>query len=120
MEWDKRRSPRFECRGAASVRIAVGEPPCQARIVDLSLDGCLLVSQRPHGLTQDMKVELIFEVRHLPFRVRGQVKVLRSETMVGFEFVNLTDRVRRDLYALIEELKEEIIKRVKESKTQDA
>jgi len=51
-------------------------------------------------------VELIFDVNHLPFRVRGQVKAIRSGRKIGFEFPPMRERAQRDLRDLIEELKE--------------
>jgi len=98
------------------VKISADEPPCHATIVDLSVEGCLLVFQKRQSLSNNLKVELIFEVNHLPFRVRGQVRGIRSSKMVGLQFIQLNGRVRRELEALIEELKEDIIKRLAELK----
>jgi c-di-GMP-binding flagellar brake protein YcgR len=119
MSWERRRDPRFECRGVASVQLATGEPPCAGKIVDLSAAGCLLVFRKRQCLPQDMHVELTFEVDHLPFRVRAQVKNVRSDTMAGFQFLGLSARVRRDLKDLVEELKENILKRIAEIKAHE-
>jgi hypothetical protein len=119
MDWEKRRNPRFECRGVASVQTAAGDPPCPARIVDLSLEGCQLIFQKRQSFPKDKRVELTFEVDHLPFRVRGQVKAIRSDKIAGFQFLELSERARRALEALIQELKENILKRIAELKAHE-
>jgi hypothetical protein len=58
-----------------------------------------------------MLVELTFEINHLPFRVRGQVKALRTDTTIGFQFPLLSERVRNQLEDLMKELMENIMRR---------
>jgi hypothetical protein len=82
----------------------------------LSVEGCLLILRKRQSLPKDMRVELIFEVDHLPFRVRGQVREARSDKMVGFQFFQVNERVRRNLKDLVEELKGNIVKRLAEIK----
>jgi hypothetical protein len=110
MSWEKRKHPRFECRGTASVQIAAGKPPCPAKIVDLSAEGCLLILREQQNLMKDITVELAFEINHLPFRVRAQAKAVRSEKMVGFQFLDLNERARRNLKDLVEEVKADMLK----------
>jgi len=56
-------------------------------------------------------VELIFNVNHLPFRVRGHVRGLRSSTMFGFHFFGVSVRTSLQIEDLIEELKESAAKK---------
>jgi hypothetical protein len=72
----------------------------------VSLGGCLIQLEKPRRLTKDALVELIFNVNNLPFRVRGQVKVVRSSTNVGFEFHQVSRRMSQQLEDLINELKQ--------------
>jgi hypothetical protein len=58
-----------------------------------------------------MLVELTFEIDHLPFRVRGQVKAIRTDRTIGFQFPLLSERVRNQLEDLMKELIENIMKR---------
>jgi hypothetical protein len=60
--------------------------------------------KEPLILIMDETVELIFNVNQIPFRVRGKVRALRSEKMVGFQFPQLSERSRRQLEELIGEL----------------
>jgi hypothetical protein len=57
-----------------------------------------------------MLVELTFEINHLPFRVRGQVKAIRTDTTIGFQFPLLSERVRNQLEDLMKELMATIMK----------
>lgn len=100
-----RRSPRLSCSGLAGVQtLPVCDKPCPSKIMDLSIGGCLMEFERPLTLAIDEVVELIFCVNHMPFRVRGKVRMIRSEKLVGFQFPLLSDRVRRQLEDLVGEL----------------
>src|ERR1035437_960638 len=104
LDTEKRRYPRFECTGTGGVRIASSEPPSCAKIVDLSIDGCLMVLQQPPAIPQDSLVELTFIVNWLPFRVRAIAKVIRSATTIGVQFHQVSKRTQLYLEDLIEEL----------------
>jgi hypothetical protein len=104
-----RRSPRLECSGLASVQtLPACEMPYPAKIINLSVGGCLMEFERPMALIQDEIVELLFCVNQMPFRVSGQVRVIRSVKLVGFQFPQLNDRVRSQLEELIGELIEHL------------
>jgi len=113
---EMRRAPRLQCSGLAGIQtLPVCEKPCPARIVDLSVGGCLMEAERPLTLAVDEIVELIFCVNHMPFRVRGRVRVLRSDREIGFQFPQLSDRIRRQIEDLIGELIEHLKKLHQES-----
>jgi len=109
MATERRRDPRFECAGAVDVQLHVGEPPCLARIVNLSAEGCLVVFREPQRLSQDMIVELTFRIDDLRFRVWGQVRTIRSDREIGFQFPLLSDRVRGRIEDLIAQLIEDFL-----------
>ncbi len=94
------------CAGAAEIVFVADAPSCPAKVSNLSVEGCLLVAERPVDLFKEALVELAFTVNQLPFRVRAQVKAVRSETEYGFQFVLLSDRSKRRLEELMEELRE--------------
>ena len=66
--------------------------------------------KRPMELAVDEIVELIFNVNQMPFRVRAKVRAIRSDVLVGFQFLQLSERTRRHLHELIGELIESLIK----------
>ena len=103
---EQRRHPRLRCFGAAEVYFTVNGVPCRAKVVNLSLEGCLAILETPQTMKQDAMVEIVFSVNQLPFRVRGQIKAVRSSTEVGFLFPALSKRARVRLEDLIEELRE--------------
>jgi c-di-GMP-binding flagellar brake protein YcgR len=108
---ERRRYRRLDCTGPSTVQFAAGEALCPATIANLSTGGCLIVLREPQLLSQDMLVELTFDINHLPFRVRGQVRTLHSDTTIGFQFPQLSERVRKQLEDLMKELMENILKR---------
>lgn len=111
-----RRAPRLQCSGLAGIQtLPAVEKPCPAKIVNLSIGGCLIESERPLKLAADEIVELIFCVNHMPFRVRGRVRAIRSDTLIGFQFPQLSERVRMQLLDLVGELIEHLAKLHKES-----
>jgi hypothetical protein len=111
-----RRAPRLQCSGLAGIQtLPAVEKPCPAKIINLSIGGCLIESERPLALAVDEIVELIFCVNQMPFRVRGRVRAIRSETLMGFQFPQISDRVRRQLEDLVGELIEHLAKLHKES-----
>jgi hypothetical protein len=111
-----RRAPRLQCSGLAGIQtLPAVEKPCPAKIINLSIGGCLMESEKPLTLGLDEIVELIFCVNHMPFRVRGKVRAIRSQTVIGFQFPQLSDRVRMQLQDLVGELIEHLAKLHKES-----
>jgi len=120
---EKRRYPRIPCSGSASVHLTSGEDSVEASypssIVNLSMGGCLVVLHKPQKLAEDTNVELSFQVNHLPFRVRGKVRAIRSESKIGLQFLQVSERVRKQLEDLVDELFKEVIKRFKERQETD-
>jgi c-di-GMP-binding flagellar brake protein YcgR len=88
--------------------LPVYEKPCPGKIVNLSMGGCLVALQTPPELVMNERVELIFCVNQMPFHVRANVRSIRSETLIGFQFSHLSNRVRMRLEDLIKELIEQL------------
>jgi len=108
---EHRQSPRLGCRGFGAIQtLPANERPCPARILNLSMGGCLMELKGPLDLAVDEIVELIFNVNQTPFRVRAKVRALRSKGLVGFQFLQLSERTRRHLCELIGELIEGLVK----------
>ena len=105
---DSRRHPRLKCDGEAEVLPSVDATPYPAKIVNLSVEGCLLVLLTAETLSNGAVVELVFNINQLPFRVRAQVKVVRSPTEFGVHFILMSDRSRRRLADLMQELAEDL------------
>lgn len=114
MSEEQRRHPRLRCFGSGEVYFEVNGVPCPAKVLNLSLEGCLLILQAPEHqpwmepltVAHDQFVEIVFSVNQLPFRVRGQIKAVRPDQQLGLRFPALGRRTRVRLEDLIEELKE--------------
>jgi c-di-GMP-binding flagellar brake protein YcgR len=109
MATEKRRYPRFECEGSASILTGPDQDALSGRIVNISANGCLILLKDSEKLDYDSIVELNFRINDIPFRVWGKVKVARSATAYGFEFPLLSERVRKRLENLITELIEDFL-----------
>ena len=107
---EQRRGPRVHCTGTVSVRPAVRQDFLFANLADLSTGGCQIAFKEPHRLWRESFVDLKFEVNHLPFRVSGQVKGIRSATTAGFGFPLLSESAQTQLEDLVEELIRNLIK----------
>ena len=100
---EKRMHSRFECKGKAQVYFTPSAAPCAAEVLNLSLGGGLIVLQQPRDTDHGENIEVAFTVNRLPFRVRAQVRAVRSDRVFGVLFV-LSERVKGHLQDLIEEL----------------
>jgi len=82
------------------------EKPCTARIENMSEGGCLMELQESKDFSIDEVVELSFCINHLAFRVRARVRAIRPKAMIGFEFLQLSQRARGQIKDLLAELVE--------------
>jgi hypothetical protein len=111
-----RTSPRLQCSGTAGIQmLPIIDDPTPAKILNLSIGGCLMELERPLTVAIDDTAELIFCVNNWPFRVRGKVRAIRSEKLIGFQFPQLNDRIKRQLEDLIGEMIAHLTKLHKQS-----
>jgi hypothetical protein len=103
---DRRRNPRFPCSGEAQIRSLVTGLSAHGKVGNLSLCGCRLQLGICQVFRKGEAVEISFCVRQLPVRVLGSVQQALSGQVVGIEFTMLTERGKRRLLELIEELTE--------------
>jgi len=108
---EHRRFPRIPCTGTAGVQMTAGETFFPATMMGLCASGCLMALQKPQRLSQVAFIELRFQVNHLPIRVRGQVRGIRSAISAGFSFPLLSETVRMQLEDLVAQLLKNFVKR---------
>jgi hypothetical protein len=101
---ERREDPRFKCLGKATIQGLPEGLRCPAKIVEMSARGCLLQVQEPTNLALEASAELTFTVKQEPFRVRAEVRSLRSPLLIGFRFIQVTTRTESRIAELIEEL----------------
>lgn len=78
----------------------------KGRLVDVSLGGCRIRSQEKFPLGIYRRVEVEFVLDRLPFRLAGVVQTLHDRYTIGIRLLDLSDRKREQLAALMEELSE--------------
>jgi PilZ domain len=105
-EEDRRRHPRFQCGGEAEIRTLCSGHRAQGKIINLSVGGCLIQLEDDHNFRRGEGAEMTFCVRQLPLRVQGSIRQTYVGQAVGVEFTVLTERGKRQLLQLIEELAE--------------
>ena len=120
MAEEQRKHPRLHCAGDAELHLLTELAPRPAKVQDLSIQGCLLLADRPVALEPGTLLEISFVVNRLPFRVKAQLRVARSATMFGFQFFQVSARTTRQLEDLIVELQEDNFKLAKAPKTMRA
>jgi hypothetical protein len=103
---DRRQQPRFPCNGNAEIRSLESGLCATGKIENLSLCGCRLLVEDCHKFRAGETVEMSFIVRQLPLRVQASVRQLHSGKAVGVVFTLLSERGKRQLCDLIDELAE--------------
>ena len=103
---ERRQQARFLCSGRAEIQSLTTAMGARGKVANLSLSGCRLMLEAPQPFERGERVEMTFCVRQLPVRVQGVVRQVRGESRIGVEFTLLTERGKRQLRELIEELAE--------------
>jgi c-di-GMP-binding flagellar brake protein YcgR len=90
-----------------SVFVIVGySAPQQARLLDLSLEGCRLRAQATVAVRAGQPIEVFFRLNGVPFRMGGVVQAIHDRNTVGIRFLDLSDRKRQQLLDLIGEIQQ--------------
>jgi hypothetical protein len=82
--------------------------PQQCRMSDLSLEGCRLRSLGPIRARVHSRVEVVFKVNGIVFRLSGTIQWADEHKGVGIHFHYPTPRRRQELAELLGEVEEEI------------
>jgi PilZ domain len=82
--------------------------PQKCRMVDLSLEGCRLRSLTPLRVRVHSRVEILFKVNGVTFRLGGTVQWAEEHKGVGIHFHYPTPRRRAELAELLGEVEEAV------------
>ena len=99
-----RKTRRYSCYGPIEFRILQDWYPFTGKILNLCLDGCLIKPSQPTDYVVGDRLDLRFEVNRLNFRVQCIVRRLSPDGTLGIEILLLSDRSRKQLNELIQEL----------------
>jgi len=100
---DRRRHARHLCHGPIDFRIQ-GWHLRRGRILNLCLEGCLIEPQSSTDCVPGDQIEMRFKVNQLTFLAQCIVRRVQSSGNIGIEILSLSDRSRRQLQELIDEL----------------
>ncbi len=103
---DRREALRHPVDSTASIFLVDVGSRVHGRIVDVSLGGCRIRSEKRFPVGIYRRVEVEFTLDGLPFRLPGVVQSLHDPFTVGIRLLGLSERKREQLTALIEELEE--------------
>jgi c-di-GMP-binding flagellar brake protein YcgR len=100
----RRFEPRHDVETSAVIRLINLAADVNGRILDLSLGGCHIRTDRRFPVGVFRRVEVEFRLEGLPFRLAGVTQAIYDPLNVGIRFLDLSERKREQLLQLIEEI----------------
>jgi hypothetical protein len=101
---ERRRYPRYACRGEVEICVESAEFPEHGKLTDLSRGGCF-VELLP-SITLDTKVTLVLLISQRKIRVRGIVKSVLPNFGLGVQFLHFEPEDLQRLEAVIAALEQ--------------
>jgi hypothetical protein len=89
---ERRSDPRFSVDEESVVLFVGYGAPHQARLVDLSQEGCRIRTREPVAARSRLPVEVFFKVNGVSFRFRGVLQWSDGHNLLGIRFVNVVPR----------------------------
>lgn len=89
---ERRSDPRYSLDEASVVLFVGYGAPLEARLVDLSQEGCRLRTLKPVSARSRLPVEVFFKVNGVSFRFRGMLQWTDGQILLGIRFVNVIPR----------------------------
>ncbi len=100
-EQERRSDPRYSVDEDSVVLFVGYGGPLQARLVDLSQEGCRLRTSPPVAARSRLPVEVFFKVNGISFRFRGVLQWSDGHGLLGIRFVNVVPRRMVELAQVI-------------------
>jgi len=101
---DRRHDPRYATDVRAFVLLVHSRILSPARILDISIGGCRVRSEKRFSMGIFVRLELEFVLRGLPFRLGGVSQHIVDEHTFGIRFLDLSPRRKALLAELIAEV----------------
>lgn len=102
---DERRAQlRLRCKGVAEVVLFPSGEHVPGTLLDLSVAGCCIETDRPLPPVGTSAVEVQLSVNRVVIRLAGTVRNLRRQRRAGIEFVDLPGRKAAQIKEVLEEL----------------
>jgi c-di-GMP-binding flagellar brake protein YcgR len=103
---ERRKEPRHNVDGSATLHLLDPGARLRGRILDLSWNGCQFRTDDCYPIGIYCRVEIEFHLDGLPFLIAGVTQSIHKRHIVGVRFLNVSERKRRQLDELIAEIKE--------------
>lgn len=89
---ERRSDPRYSVDEESVVLFVGYGAPHEARLVDLSQEGCRIRTKEPVAARSRLPVEVFFKVNGISFRFRGVLQWTDGHNLLGIRFVNVIPR----------------------------
>jgi hypothetical protein len=106
---------RHDVDTSATVRLIDLAADIEGRIVDVSLGGCHIRTQRRFPVGIFRRVEVQFSLDGLPFRLPGVTQAVYDPFNIGVRFLDLSDGRREQLMQLIGDIAKSALEAPSES-----
>ena len=93
-----------EGNGPAVVHFLKDNIDRKGDIIDLGQDGCSVRTAAPYAWKLHLRVEVIFQMRGLPFQIAGVTSSIHDRRTAGIHFTEMSRRKREELAQVIDEL----------------
>jgi hypothetical protein len=103
---ERRAQSRHEVNTSAAIFLINVGSRLTGRIVDLSLSGCRIRTDERFPVGIYTRVETEFGLEGLPFRLAGVIQAIHDPHHVGIRFLDVSDRKRKQIEELIEDIQE--------------
>jgi len=101
---DRRADPRYSVDENAVVQVVGSGTPIPGTMIDLSQEGCRVLTRERLSARAQSRVEICFKVNGIVLRFSGVVVGSDSGNLLGIRFVNMIPRRRVALAAVIDEM----------------
>jgi hypothetical protein len=96
---DKRKSPRYKCKGSVRVQAGGNAAASWATLADISMSGCYIEATSPYRVGTVLGLEL--EANGFKVEAGGQVRVAYPGLGMGIVFTRISEEDRRRLRELV-------------------
>ena len=104
---ERRVHRRYDIDAEAKLSVVNSNRTIVCTVLELSLSGCRVHSEIPHGIDRGAMVEVQFVDCGLPLRIAANVQVKTGEHLIGLKFQNMSVRMKERLNNLIWEVAEQ-------------
>lgn len=98
--------PRYQIDTSGVIHLVNLAAVVSGRILDISLGGCRICTEKRFPLGIFRRVETEFRIEGLPFRLSGVTQAIYDPFNIGIRFLDMSERKREQLLQLIGEINE--------------